>query len=606
MGLPQIVNKMEWKNSDSSTSFMNDILIDKSLTVKGNIILGDNATDTLQITGVSRVLNGHIYLEGSAANSSTANTTQVVFGKSNDQHIVISSNKQALILNPSTTTTTDQIVLYLETQSKFPGGLSTHRSANNTYSPIIGGDITANGNITGKNGTLTSLIINDGGNITLNQNEKDQFINFLYTGTSAGYDWRIGHLGTGSGDGNYFVIQSNGTTASTWNNALRLGLTTLDAQFGGNVYPASNNTKTLGTSERKWKAVYAETFNGALSGNATTSSYPLGFQSNGGNITWGTLKYTDANGYTTVARWDSPNGGSVAFADGPMSDANKKSQTSMAIDGYFYQEEGNYKVLDVRNVTGTVNKIPKFTATNTIGDSNLIDNGTEISTSSKFSITGGLKVSGRYAGGGDDEGIVFYPANNQYAGICLGEPTGKRTVLYLMPDGTSVWRWFDGTSTHNLYHPGISGRVLALPSAGTTNKLLKFTGNYQANSSNITDDGSTITLGSKVVVQGNGGSYNEGIRILPASNGWSNIFFSGDASTSGTHNGGWLIGRRGTAGNFAGDIGDFTIENNESNGSGLTLHKNGNMTLYGNTINIAKKVQLFYNSTDKSLDFIFN
>jgi hypothetical protein len=61
---------------------------------------------------------------------------------------------------------------------------------------------------------------------------------------------------------------------------------------------------------------------------------------------------------------------------------------------------------------GTVNKIPKFTATNTIGDSNLIDNGTEISASSKFSITGGLKVSGRYAGGGDDEGIVVYPANN--------------------------------------------------------------------------------------------------------------------------------------------------------------------------------------------------
>jgi hypothetical protein len=67
-----------------------------------------------------------------------------------------------------------------------------------------------------------------------------------------------------------------------------------------------------------------------------------------------------------------------------------------------------------------------------------------------------------------------------------------------------------------------------------------------------------------------------------------------------------LIGRRGAAGNFAGDIGDFTIENDESNGSGLTLHKNGNMTLYGNTINIAKKVQLFYNSSDKSLDFIFN
>jgi len=67
---------MEWKNSDSSTLFTNDILIDKSLTVKGNVILGDSVSnDTLKITGISRILNGHIYLEGNVASSSTQNTT---------------------------------------------------------------------------------------------------------------------------------------------------------------------------------------------------------------------------------------------------------------------------------------------------------------------------------------------------------------------------------------------------------------------------------------------------------------------------------------------------------------------------------------------------
>ena len=501
MSLPKIVNEIEYQ-SDKSTLFSNDVVMNKNFTVKGNTFFGDNASqDKMSITGEIKALNGHIFLEGSVANSSTGNTTQIIFGKPATQHIAISSNDKALIINPNSSETQNQIVLYLNTHSKFPSG-------------IFASDIITN-----------SMTINDG-SINLQGNDKDQFINFTYTGPEQGYDWRVGHLGTGSGDTNYFVIQSNKTT-STWTNALRIGLTSLNIQVGGSLYPTGNGTQDLGLSTLKWNNIYAN------------------------NLYQNGKKTIDSAG-------------------------------------------------------GTVNKIPKFTATNTIGDSNLIDNGTEISASSKFSITGGLKVSGRYAGGGDDEGIVVYPANNQYASICLGEPTGKRTVLYLMPEGTSVWRWCDGTSIHNLYHPGVSGRVLALPSAGTTNKLLKFTGNYQANSSNITDDGSTITLGSKVVVQGNGGSYNEGIRILPASNGWSNIFFSGDTSTSGTHSGGWLIGRRGAAGNFAGDIGDFTIENDESNGNGLTLHKNGNMTLRGNTINIAKKVQLFYNSSDKSLDFIFN
>jgi len=78
-----------------------------------------------------------------------------------------------------------------------------------------------------------------------------------------------------------------------------------------------------------------------------------------------------------------------------------------------------------------------------------------------------------------------------------------------------------------------------------------------------------------LVVKGNGSSYNEGIRVLPASNGWSNLFFSGTNTVEGTHDGGWLIGRRGTAGSTYGAVGDFCIENNNSVGSNLTLTKAG-------------------------------
>ena len=56
-------------------------------------------------------------------------------------------------------------------------------------------------------------------------------------------------------------------------------------------------------------------------------------------------------------------------------------------------------------------------------------------------------------------------------------------------------------------------------------------------------------------------SYNEGIRINLASNGWANIHFGGAAdSTSGSVDGGWLVGRRGAVGSITGAIGDFTIE----------------------------------------------
>ena len=70
-------------------------------------------------------------------------------------------------------------------------------------------------------------------NITLNAIDQDRYITFNYTG-STGYDWRIGYLGSGVGDANYFVIQSD-KTDGTYVNALRIGLTTLASVFGGTV-----------------------------------------------------------------------------------------------------------------------------------------------------------------------------------------------------------------------------------------------------------------------------------------------------------------------------------------------------------------------------------
>lgn len=85
---------------------------------------------------------------------------------------------------------------------------------------------------------------------------------------------------------------------------------------------------------------------------------PAGFSSMSTSVTWGTLKPT--NEYTAVTHWDTASGGSVAFAD-------KSGQTSMQIDGVFYQREGNYAVLDTSStidaskVSGTVGAATKAT-----------------------------------------------------------------------------------------------------------------------------------------------------------------------------------------------------------------------------------------------------
>lgn len=82
----------------------------------------------LPLTGGN--ISGHVYFTGSKASSSTGNTSQIVFGTSSDQHVAITSNDNALVINPSTTETSNattgssQIVLYLNKSSSFPKGIT--------------------------------------------------------------------------------------------------------------------------------------------------------------------------------------------------------------------------------------------------------------------------------------------------------------------------------------------------------------------------------------------------------------------------------------------------------------------------------------------------
>lgn len=134
------------------------------------------------INGTSGFANGHIYLTGANKSSSTSNTTQIVFGTPSENHLAISSNEKALVLNPTTSSTTNQIVLYLEKQSIFPAGLET--GADST----IGGSLSVTNRLSVDGNATIDGNLDVGGNITAanlkgNSDSADKVNHDLIAGT---------------------------------------------------------------------------------------------------------------------------------------------------------------------------------------------------------------------------------------------------------------------------------------------------------------------------------------------------------------------------------------------------------------------------------------
>ena len=93
--------------------------------------------------------------------------------------------------------------------------------------------------------------------------------------------------------------------------------------------------------------------------------------------------------------------------------------------------------------------------------SNYVTISTEQTISALKTFTGGLMVSGRAYGGGDDEGIIIGYANNGLAGLILGGRTGRRSVFYLQNNASvsPSWTYNDGTTSYKIYHPAKNGTI---------------------------------------------------------------------------------------------------------------------------------------------------
>lgn len=130
------------------------------------------------------------------------------------------------------------------------------------------------------------------GDLTIMARDTDKSIQFLSGGSGSTHNWRIAYIGTGTGDTNYLSFESTKATANTWEPALQLGCTTLNATFAGTVTAPNFVQNSNGISDFTNGIVQIKTLN-ALT-NETATTYAKGsagqiLRSNGTNVYWSDL-----------------------------------------------------------------------------------------------------------------------------------------------------------------------------------------------------------------------------------------------------------------------------------------------------------------------------
>ena len=279
-----------------------------------NVTIGsDNKISTL--TTKTNVSGGHIYLTGADTGSSTANTTQLVFGTESNNHVAISSNDKAIVINPSTNSTSNQIVLYLNSASHFPNGVNK----------AIGD---GNGNVI-TDTYLTKATYNE--NI-ITDSEIDTI--FGATLTSVTYS-----LGTNCVSSNTFEGIYNGdsyiTTLSTVNNYKITEVKVLmnNTDITSSVY--NSNSKTI----------HIPTVNGTVKVTATTRA-PYTY-----TVTYNLTKCSSSNTATTVQEGQSYNTEITCTSSYYMQDCTASMSGGTAT---VTRTTGRKYIVEVPEVTGNI------------------------------------------------------------------------------------------------------------------------------------------------------------------------------------------------------------------------------------------------------------
>ena len=175
---------------------------------------------------------------------------------------------------------------------------------------------------------------------------------------------------------------------------------------------------------------------------------------------------------SSVSKGTATSGGAVTTSSGAVTIQFPDSLP--ASDVYSWAKQASKPSYSFSEITGTASttQIPDLSGT-------YVTLATAQTISGKKTFSSALKVSGRIGAGGDDEGIVVGFASNDYAAVCLGSPTGVRSVFYHLSGNVPFWRYNNGTTSYDITHPAKSGAIALtsdfsdyLPlSAGSTKPL---------------------------------------------------------------------------------------------------------------------------------------
>lgn len=196
-------------------------------------------------------------------------------------------------------------------------------------------------------GNMTSVgNINMTGDIDIKIADSDKFVIFDYDGNkTAGASWRIGALGTGSGNTNYFVIESgtSDTTNTAWTKVMQLGMNNYDATFAGQLTATKfignlNHTLTFSAG-----AFTAKTYNNSAAVTVNIPTHTSHLTNDSGFLT--------SRGYigTTAVQASSASQSLTGIADVTMSGSINnvlKATTSQ-----------NAALLNVSEITANINYI---------------------------------------------------------------------------------------------------------------------------------------------------------------------------------------------------------------------------------------------------------
>jgi len=199
------------------------------------------------------------------------------------------------------------------------------------------------------------------------------------------------------------------------------------------------------------------------------------------------------------------------------------------LDGFNSWQTGDWAIfsgtvwqeIDNQNIfsgSGTANTMTKWTGATAIGDSTLTDDGVTLASSTNVSFTGTANDLGVVAGTNQFYGLNYFYQNIRVDGEVRDAAGAAGTAgQVLSSTGAGQVAWIDASSA-----AGVVG------GSGTLNTVPKWTpSGTELGNSRITDDGTTITLDSEVVLGNNAANV---IKIIGELNVKENLVDSAGSS----------------------------------------------------------------------------